>query len=37
MGEADDVAEAYVWLASDRARFATGAVLSVDGGLVVGT
>jgi 3-oxoacyl-[acyl-carrier protein] reductase len=37
MGEPDDIAEAYVWLASDRARFVHGAVLSVDGGLVVGT
>jgi 3-oxoacyl-[acyl-carrier protein] reductase len=37
IGEPDDIAEAYVWLASDRARFVHGAVLSVDGGLVVGT
>jgi 3-oxoacyl-[acyl-carrier protein] reductase len=37
MGDPDDVAEAYVWLASDRARFVNGAVLSVDGGLVLGT
>ena len=37
MGDADDIAEAYVWLASDRARFVNGAVLSVDGGLIVGT
>jgi 3-oxoacyl-[acyl-carrier protein] reductase len=37
MGEPADVAEAYVWLASDAASFVTGAVLSVDGGLVVGT
>ncbi|HSL22468.1 MAG TPA: 3-oxoacyl-ACP reductase FabG [Vicinamibacterales bacterium] len=37
MGEPDDIAEAYAWLASDRAAFVTGAVLSVDGGLVVGT
>jgi len=37
MGEPDDVAEAYVWLASDRARFVHGAVLSVDCGLVIGT
>jgi 3-oxoacyl-[acyl-carrier protein] reductase len=37
MGEADDIAEAYAWLASDRAAFVTGTVLSVDGGLVVGT
>ncbi|MGE5814578.1 MAG: beta-ketoacyl-ACP reductase [Acidobacteriota bacterium] len=37
MGEPDDIAEAYAWLASDRAGFVSGAVLSVDGGLVVGT
>ncbi len=37
MGEPRDVAEAYAWLASDRAAFITGAVLSVDGGIVLGT
>jgi 3-oxoacyl-[acyl-carrier protein] reductase len=37
MGRPEDVAEAYHWLASDAAGFVTGAVLSVDGGLVVGT
>jgi 3-oxoacyl-[acyl-carrier protein] reductase len=37
MGEPDDVAEAYVWLASERARFVHGAVLAVDGGLVLGS
>lgn len=37
MGEPQDIAEAYVWLASDQARFVHGAVLSVDGGLVIGT
>lgn len=37
MGEPDDIANAYVWLASDAAKFVTGAVLSVDGGLVLGT
>jgi 3-oxoacyl-[acyl-carrier protein] reductase len=37
MGEPSDVANAYVWLASDAARFVSGAVLSVDGGLVLGT
>ena len=37
MGTPEDIAEAYVWLASDRASFVHGAVLSVDGGLVVGT
>jgi 3-oxoacyl-[acyl-carrier protein] reductase len=37
MGEPDDIANAYVWLASDQATFVHGAVLSVDGGLVTGT
>ena len=37
MGRPEDVAEAYLWLASDAASFVHGAVLSVDGGLVVGT
>ncbi len=37
MGTPEDVAEAYAWLASDAASFITGAVLSVDGGLVLGT
>jgi 3-oxoacyl-[acyl-carrier protein] reductase len=37
MGEPEDIAETYVWLASDRARFIHGAVLSVDGGIVLGT
>ncbi|HTI51708.1 MAG TPA: SDR family oxidoreductase [Planctomycetaceae bacterium] len=36
-GTPEEVAEAYVWLASSRASFVTGAVLSVDGGLVIGT
>jgi 3-oxoacyl-[acyl-carrier protein] reductase len=37
MGDPADIANAYVWLASDAARFISGAVLSVDGGLVLGT
>lgn len=37
MGQPADIAEAYVWLASDAASFVHGAVLSVDGGLVTGT
>ena len=37
MGTPEEVANAYVWLASDEAAFVTGAVLSVDGGVVVGT
>jgi 3-oxoacyl-[acyl-carrier protein] reductase len=37
MGEPEDIANAYAWLASDAAKFIHGAVLSVDGGLVMGT
>jgi len=37
IGDPADIANAYVWLASDAAKFVHGAVLSVDGGLVMGT
>jgi 3-oxoacyl-[acyl-carrier protein] reductase len=37
MGEPADIANAYVWLASDLATFVTGTVISVDGGIVIGT
>jgi 3-oxoacyl-[acyl-carrier protein] reductase len=37
LGQPDDVANAYLYLASDEASFINGAVLSVDGGLVLGT
>jgi len=37
MGRPEDIAEAYFWLASDAAGFVHGAVLPVDGGLVIGT
>ncbi len=37
MGAAEDIANAYAWLASDEASFVHGTVLSVDGGVVVGT
>jgi 3-oxoacyl-[acyl-carrier protein] reductase len=37
MGQPQDVAYAYLFLASDEAGFISGAVLSVDGGMVVGT
>lgn len=37
MGRPDDIANAYVWLASDAASFVTGTVISVDGGIVIGT
>jgi 3-oxoacyl-[acyl-carrier protein] reductase len=35
LGEPGDVANAYLYLASDDAKFVNGAVLSVDGGLVI--
>jgi 3-oxoacyl-[acyl-carrier protein] reductase len=37
LGKAEDVANAYLFLASDEASFITGSVLSVDGGVVLGT
>ncbi len=35
LGETKDVAYAYLYLASDEAKFVTGAVLCVDGGLIL--
>jgi 3-oxoacyl-[acyl-carrier protein] reductase len=35
MGRPEEVARAYLWLASDEASYVHGAVLSVDGGVVV--
>jgi 3-oxoacyl-[acyl-carrier protein] reductase len=37
MGDPADIANAYVWLASDQAAYVTGHCLSVDGGIVTGT
>lgn len=37
LGSPEDVANAYCFLVSDAAAFINGAVLSVDGGLVIGT
>ena len=37
IGDPKDIAEAYLWLASDAASWITGTVMSVDGGLVIGT
>ncbi len=37
LGAPRDIANAYFFLASDEASFITGAVLSVDGGIVIGT
>jgi 3-oxoacyl-[acyl-carrier protein] reductase len=37
VGKPEDIAEAYLWLASGAASFVHGAVLQVDGGIVTGT
>lgn len=37
LGDPVDIANAYVWLASDEAAFVHGATISVDGGIVMGT
>jgi len=37
LGEPRDIANAYIFLASDEASFITGVTLRVDGGIVVGT
>jgi len=37
IGDVRDIANAYLWLASDAATWVTGTTLSVDGGLVIGT
>lgn len=33
LGEVDDIADAVLWLASDRSRFVTGQSIAVDGGI----
>ena len=37
MGQPRDVANAYLFLASDEASYVSGAVLRVDGAIVIGT
>lgn len=36
LGEPEDIANAYLYLASDDAAFITGEILSVDGGIILG-
>jgi 3-oxoacyl-[acyl-carrier protein] reductase len=35
LAEPIDIANAFLYLASDEARFVTGSVLSIDGGIVL--
>ncbi|MGC9356734.1 MAG: beta-ketoacyl-ACP reductase [Anaerolineae bacterium] len=37
LGQPRDIANAYLWLASDEASFIHGTTISVDGGIVIGT
>ncbi|MGO9647492.1 MAG: 3-oxoacyl-ACP reductase FabG [Terriglobales bacterium] len=37
VGHPEEVANAYLWLASDQASFIHGTVISIDGGVVLGT
>ncbi len=37
LAEPEDIANAYLWLASDEAAYIHGATISVDGGIVLGT
>jgi 3-oxoacyl-[acyl-carrier protein] reductase len=37
LGDPRDIANAYLWLASDEAAFVHGTTISVDGGIVLGT
>jgi 3-oxoacyl-[acyl-carrier protein] reductase len=37
LGEPDEIANVYLWLASDEASFVHGATIGVDGGIVLGT
>jgi 3-oxoacyl-[acyl-carrier protein] reductase len=37
LGDPLDIANAYLWLASDEASFVHGTTISVDGGIVIGT
>jgi len=37
LGKPEEIANVYCWLASDESSYVHGAVISVDGGIVLGT
>jgi len=37
LGEPEDIANTYLWLASDEGAYVHGTTISVDGGIVLGT
>ena len=37
LGTPEEIAKVYAWLASDEASYIHGTVISVDGGIVLGT
>jgi 3-oxoacyl-[acyl-carrier protein] reductase len=37
LGKPEDIANTFLWLSSDEAAYVHGAVISVDGGIVLGT
>jgi 3-oxoacyl-[acyl-carrier protein] reductase len=37
LGSPEEIAKVYAWLASDESSYVHGAVISVDGGIVLGT
>jgi len=37
LGAPEEIAKVYAWLASDESSYVHGAVISVDGGIVLGT
>ncbi len=37
LGEPEDIAKTYLWLSTDDAAYVSGATISVDGGIVLGT